>query len=101
MTADKNSPQQEGSHLFTLYFSDYVKEEMAEEMIAVEDVEAVIEFSERTNRKFVDEEGINIGHRRLGIPTVWVEYKIIGDNKYQIVDVYSHRVQIEEPGGQE
>lgn len=83
--------------LLKLIISDAVQEEMAEDMIAKEDIEAVIEYAERTQRKLIDDAGICIGHKRLGIPTIWVEYRIIAEKEYEIVDVYSHRIQIMEP----
>ncbi len=96
--ASKNEEKCVEKLTMRLHIDETVLKEMEEDMLTLEDVEAVIEFSERTKRKLIDEEGINIGHKRLGVPTVWVEYKLITDNEYQVVDVYSHRMSIIEPG---
>lgn len=81
---------------FTLVFPDDVKEEMDAQRILEDEVYNVMEYILRTNRKVVDPEtDVHSGYRKIGYMTYWVSYKPGNADVYEVVDVYSHRMEIE------
>lgn len=80
-----------------LVYDEAVAAQMDEAFIFVEDICQVIEHAERTGSKFVDDEGNSIGHLVIGLPTIWAEYKKIGENEYQVLNAYMHRMTVVEP----
>ena len=84
-----------------LSYSDEIAAQMDESLIFEEDVRQVIEYSERTGSKFIDDDGVSIGHLVIGLPTIWVEYRQTGANEYQVLNCYMHRMTIVEPDREE
>ncbi len=84
-----------------LVYNDEIAARMDESLIFEEDIRQVIEYSERTGSKFIDDDGVSIGHLVIGLPTIWVEYRQVGENEYQVVNCYMHRMTIVEPDREE
>ena len=83
--------------LFRLDISPEVQAHMDANLIYEEDVCKVIDYAEKNNSKFVDEEGNSIAHLVIGLPTIWVEYRKLAEEHYQIVSCYCHRMTVIEP----
>ena len=81
-----------------LIISDQMADMMDDKLILEEDLIKVIDYAERTGSKFIDDSGINIAHLVIGLPTIWVEYRELGKDTYEIVNCYSHRMTMVEPG---
>ena len=62
--------------------------------ISEDDVRQVLAYAEGEGVKLVDGE-LNLAKKRLGKFTAYVEYKIV-DGAVELLDVYSHRVQMNE-----
>lgn len=85
---------------FELIISDAIRNDMDKERILMEEVYDVVDFVLRTNRKVVDPEThIHSGYRQIGYMTYWVSFKESNEkNTYEVIDVYSHRMEIELEG---
>ena len=79
-----------------LNISDQVQEMMADRLILVEDVQQVIEYSQRTGRRLLNKQtGHYLAYYCPNWVTYWVEYTLENDS-YIIHNTYSHRMVIEE-----
>jgi glutamate synthase (NADPH) small chain len=88
-------PEKEEAHMsINLQLNDRVKEDMEKRHILIEDIQKVIEYAERTGRKFVNpDNGHNLAHYRPLRVTYWVEYQS-QDQGFLVHNVYSHRMEI-------
>lgn len=76
-----------------------VLEKISKQRILEDDVEGVIRFCERTNRKvFHDEKKTLSGYREIGYMTYWVEYEEKDKDTFLVHNAYSHRMKIELEG---
>jgi Fe-S oxidoreductase len=80
-----------------LVISDEMKDRMDQKLIFADDIRQVIEYAEASGSKFIDDQGVNIAHLVIGLPTIWVEYIKSGEDTYQVVNCYSHRMTMVEP----
>lgn len=62
--------------------------------VTQEDVREVVEYAESTQKLF-DDNGNNLGKKRLGAMTVYAEYRLDGDTA-TVSRVYKHRISLEE-----
>ncbi len=83
--------------MFELDIPEDVQAHMDECLIYEADVCKVIAYSEENNSKFVDDNGVCIGHLAIGLPTIWVEYKKLAEGRYKVYDCYMHRMTVIEP----
>ena len=73
-----------------------VQEIMENRHILIEDIQQVIEYAERTGRKFIDpDNGHSLANFRPLRVTYWVEYQPQGQD-FVVFNVYSHRMEIME-----
>lgn len=82
----------------TLIISEDILRKMNEKRILKEDVCNVIELAEKLKRRIYDpKKGTYTCFRQLGNITVWVEYRaaVSEENTFEIINVYSHMVQLE------
>lgn len=78
-----------------LIMSDEVKEKLEDRMILNKDIEDTIIHGEKTKEKFINKtNNHSLAYLRIKNVTFWVEYSI-EENKYQIYNAYSHRMEIE------
>lgn len=77
-----------------LIMSDELREKLNEMLILDEDLEAVIENSERTARYLKKPNGDCVGHLRQGCVTYWAVWRREGE-QVRLVNAYSHRMVIE------
>ncbi len=78
----------------TLVIPEEIAKRMEKELILEQDVKQVIRTAEETGVKLVDPEaGTFIAHLQIGRVTFWTEYKPAGENRFEILSVYSHRLQ--------
>lgn len=78
-----------------LIISKEVQEKMNNLKILEEDICEVLELCESLGRRvFNSEKATYTCFRELGYITYWVEYRPVGE-KYEIVNVYTHRIKIE------
>ena len=64
-------------------------------MILNKDIEDTIIHGEKTKEKFINKtNNHSLAYLRIKNVTFWVEYSI-EENKYQIYNAYSHRMEIE------
>ena len=76
--------------------SPALRQKISDEYILEEDIIRTIEFCERTGRRIaLVEKGTFSGYHKTGHITHWVEYKKTGDREYELVNLYSHRMEIE------
>lgn len=78
-----------------LQISPELAQTMHRVKILDEDIEAVINFCERTQRKVTDQEtGHIFGYCEIGRMTYWAEYSVTNSG-YLLHNAYSHRMKIE------
>jgi NADPH-dependent glutamate synthase beta subunit-like oxidoreductase len=81
-----------------LLLNERTLEIMEERRILIEDIQKVIEFAERTGRKFINpDNGHSLAHFRPVRVTYWVEYQA-QEQGFMVLNVYSHRMEIVEEG---
>jgi glutamate synthase (NADPH/NADH) small chain len=79
-----------------LYIADKLLDKMDQQLILDDDVKKVIYWAEKTGVKLFDNKNKHyIAHFRETVFTYWVEY-CPKDSGYEIINVYSHRLQLEE-----
>jgi len=80
----------------TVIISPELEQKMDRDLILVDDVRQVLYNVEQNNKNIVLlENGHLLAHWRIGLITYWVEYrKTDKANCYEIVNTYSHRMQI-------
>jgi len=81
-----------------LVFTEEIANKMDKNYIFEDDIRKVIDYAESTGSKFIDDEGISIAHLIIGLPTIWVEYRKLGEDEYEVVNCYTHRISLVEPG---
>ena len=92
-------PEREGAYRnIKLLLNDKVQEIMEDRRILIEDIQQVIEFAERTGRKFINpDNGHCLANFRPVKVTYWVEYQA-QEQGFEVLNVYSHRMKIVEEG---
>ena len=78
--------------------SDELKAKPDQKRIFEQDIAEVIAFCQKSGRTVSNEEtGTLTGYQTIGHTTCWVEYRVLDakQNKFEIVNAYTHRVQIE------
>ena len=81
-----------------LSYSATIQEKMERELILLNEVKEVIYYAEQTGNKIIDTANNHfVAHLQLGIITYWAEYLPKG-NAYEVLNVYAHRMQIDEKG---
>lgn len=81
-----------------LVMSDELKAKLDQKRIFEQDIAEVIAFCQKSGRTVSNEEtGTLTGYQTIGHTTCWVEYRVLDakQNKFEIVNAYTHRVQIE------
>ncbi len=86
-------PEPEGT--MKLMIQQDVVLKMDRELILNSDIESVIRSSEESGRYIIADNGLCIGHMKLGLVTYWVTWKKEGDT-YLILNAYNHRMEIRE-----
>jgi Fe-S oxidoreductase len=80
-----------------LLVSPQLSEKLNKAMILESDLAAVIDHCEETGEKMLDpEKDTYSGHMRIENMTYWVEYQITGQQEYELINGYCHRMKIEE-----
>jgi Fe-S oxidoreductase len=80
-----------------LLISQELKEKMDKGYILETDAREVIESSEKSGRKlFNPGKDSFTGHLQIGHTTYWVEYQVKNENRFELLNAYSHRMKIEE-----
>lgn len=74
--------------------ADGVAEAMEERGINEDDVRQVLAYAEGEGVKLVDGD-LNLAKKRIGEFTAYAEYRIV-DGAVELLDVYSHRVELKE-----
>jgi Fe-S oxidoreductase len=79
-----------------ILISDELKIKLDKQYILESDIYAVILNCEETGMKLYDSEKETFaGHKEIGNMTYWVEYRIMQDKNYELVNAYCHRMKIE------
>jgi Fe-S oxidoreductase len=74
-----------------------LKVKLDKNLILETDIYTVIEHCEQSGRKISDlNKGTFTGYMQIGNTTYWVEYRIPGENQYELVNSYCHRMKIVE-----
>jgi Fe-S oxidoreductase len=90
----ENMPDHENYESIHLVISDEIKQLLEDRLILIEDLQKVIEYAERTQSKFLQQEnGHYLAHYKPTRVTYWVDYSIDGD-QYVIHNAYSHRMDL-------
>ncbi|NMB89369.1 MAG: FAD-dependent oxidoreductase [Chloroflexi bacterium] len=93
---DENMAEKEQYENIHLIISEDVRQRLEDRLILVEDLQQVIEYAERTGRKFRQPKtGRILAHHRPTRVTYWVEYEPSGE-AFVIHNAYSHRMEIGE-----
>lgn len=77
---------------------DEVRALMDERGIQEADVKEAVEYAETKQRLYDEDNGRNLGKKRLGEFTVYAEYTKDGTGKVIVENAYSHRVKLTEDG---
>lgn len=81
----------------TLSVPPGLKAKLDKSLILESDLITVIESCEQSgNKLFNPERKTFTGHLQVGNTTFWVEYRVVRDSEYELVNSYSHRMKIEE-----
>ncbi len=82
---------------FEIIISPELTAKLDAKYILETDIQAVIEHCENSGSKLFDPEKRSYtGYLMIGKTTYWAEYKIAGENKFELINAYSHRMKIEE-----
>ncbi len=86
----------QGYQTLRLKISDEVQQRMEERLILVEDLQQVIDYSERTGSRLLNRNnGHFLAHYKPASVTYWVEYST-SEDEFIIYNAYSHRMEIAE-----
>ncbi|WP_041276491.1 pyridine nucleotide-disulfide oxidoreductase/dicluster-binding protein [Desulfosporosinus acidiphilus] len=90
------SAKEEAYMSIDLQLNDRVWEIMEDRHILIEDIQQVIEYAERTGRKFINpDNGHSLAHYRPLRVTYWVEYEPQNQG-FVVFNTYCHRMEIVE-----
>ncbi len=79
-----------------LAISGELKEKLSKSYILETDMLAVIEHCEESGNKLCDpEKNTFAGYQQIGNMTYWVEYKVLGEKSFELLNGYCHRMKIE------
>jgi len=79
-----------------LQISADIQQKMDSLKLLEEDLTNVIEFAKTTGRRLFDPaKNSYTVFRELGFITCWIEYRLLENETYEIVNVYTHRIKIE------
>ncbi|MCL1896473.1 MAG: heterodisulfide reductase-related iron-sulfur binding cluster [Clostridiales bacterium] len=93
-TAGINSPEMEGKGCETA-LAPGLEEKLDRLLVLEGDIRETIRHCEETGARLLDPEtGCYVAHRRLGVVTLWVEYRTEG-GAYIVENAYCHRMRIE------
>ncbi|HNY01598.1 MAG TPA: FAD-dependent oxidoreductase [Bacteroidales bacterium] len=74
-----------------------LQEKLHKNHILESDLLDVVEYCERSGKKLYDpDRNSYTGHRQIGHMTFWVEYRLAGEGRVELVNGYCHRLKIEE-----
>lgn len=74
-----------------------LKEKLNKEWMLEQDILTVIGNCEQSGKKLFDPEaGTFSGHMTVGNMTYWVEYRLMQEGRFELVNAYCHRMKIEE-----
>lgn len=80
----------------TLVINDEIRNKLSSKHIFEHDIAEVIEFCHRTGRTILNTETSTLtGYKVVGNMIYWVEYKILGEKHFELINAYSHRMKIE------
>jgi len=80
-----------------LKISPEMKAKLSRLFILEEEVCETIKYLEETkNSVYNVDADTYIGYLLIGIITYWVEYRKLGDGEFELINAYTHRVQIDE-----
>ena len=83
---------------FNLIINAEMQKKMNKQKILEEDICKVLELAETSKRRtFNPQKGTYTCYRELGYITYWLEYRLQAE-KYEIINVYTHRMKIELEG---
>lgn len=86
---------QEEERAVTVIIDDEIRRVMEHRSILLEDIEAVISYAEETGKKMWNPVAqCYVAYYKPAAVTYWVAYTVLEDG-YQILNTYSHRLQIE------
>jgi len=92
----ETTAEAQGYGTLRLKIPDEVQQRMEERLILAEDVQQVIDYSERTGYRFLNRNtGHLLAHYKPASVTYWVEYSPSGD-EFIVYNAYSHRMEIVE-----
>ncbi|MCL1895488.1 MAG: heterodisulfide reductase-related iron-sulfur binding cluster [Clostridiales bacterium] len=80
---------------YEIILAPQLEEKLDRLLILEDDIRETIRHCEETGAVILNPEtGLHIGHRRLGVVTLWVEYRIEG-GAFVVSNAYCHRMRIE------
>ena len=80
-----------------LKISPEMKTKLSKRFILEEEICETIRYLEDTrNTVYNKDADTYIGYLLIGIITYWVEYRRIGENEFELINAYTHRVKIDE-----
>ena len=86
--------EQAAYEAINLIIPDEVRARMDERLILIEDVQRVLEYAQRTGRRFLNREsGHYLAYFKPTAVTYWVEYTP-QDDAFLIFKTYSHRMEV-------
>ncbi len=84
------------SYSFRLSVNDDLKKKLSKDRILEEDVMEVLEFCQRTGRTVYNKNtGVFSGYNMVGHMTLWIEYLKENDENFELINAYTHRMEIE------
>lgn len=93
---EKTETIPEGAYTMNIKISPEMTAKLSRLFILESEIEKTIKYLEETqNSVYNVEKDTYIGYLLIGIITYWVEYRKTGDGEFELVNAYSHRVQID------
>lgn len=79
----------------SLRMDEETKRSINKQLLLEDDIQQVIGYAEENSFYLYDgDTKEHIAHKQTGFITIWVRYKALGDDVYQISSVYFHRVKL-------
>ena len=98
MNGENFTPAEKAWDCVKLVISGEVRREMELNLITDDDLKECIWLSVENDDRFVDDGGVYTASMVKRVITYWADYRELGDNAFEVVSAYCHRMKF---GGEE
>lgn len=86
---------EERSNMIQLICSEELGQKLSDHYILISDMEEVVAWCEERQIGVCREDGSVVCHKKIGHMTYWAEYRMIEPDVYELINGYSHRMNLE------